>query len=166
MLIHTLLLALAGAPDLTLTEPALTCTLTGHTFEASNRTQQPLVLSFASPDRVAALHLAIPAHASLSFHFPAQALSHHWFEVTRICEGRFASTGAMRLSTPGFFTIHEQGNTLTGSEALGSLLPDSIAVHTQFPTCARPFDVGVPPPSEDPIVDDITDLRRRCRRPI
>lgn len=166
MLIATLLLSLAGAPEASPPRPLFTCTVKENTLEARNHSQQILVLSFASSDRAALLHLAIPAHATLSFHFPAHAITGFWLEVSSLSAGRYLSTGAMQLSCPNILNITAQDNTLEGPPHFGTLLPDSIAALVQLPTCAQALDVGVPPPCEDPVVDEVTDLRRRCRRPI
>ena len=166
MLITSLLLSLAAAPEVSPQSPIFSCTITEHTLEANNLSQGTLVVSFASSDRAAVLHLAVPAHGQLSFRFPAQGLSDHWLEVTSLSAGQLMSTGALRLQSPGDVQVFAQGGALESSDASGTLLPPSIASHVKLPSCARALDVGVPPPAADPVVDEVTDLRRRIRRPI
>ena len=166
MLITSLLLALATAPEASPQLPIFSCTITEHTLEASNLSQGTLVVSFASSDRSAVLHLAVPAYGQLSFHFPAQSLNGHWLEVTSLSPGQLMSTGAMQVQSPGDVQVFAQVDSLESADASGTLLPRSIASHVKLPSCARALDVGVPPPAEDPVVDEITDLRRRIRRPI
>ena len=164
MLIPTLLLSLVAAPEGTLSQPIFSCTVTDHTLEANNRSQDTLVVSFASADRVAVVHLTLPARGQLAFRFPAHSLAGHWLEVSSLSSGHFVSTGALHLKSPGNLHVFDQDGELKSSTPLGTLLPASIAAYVEFPSCA--LDVGVPPPSEDPVVDEVTDLRRRCRRPI
>jgi len=166
MLITSLLLSLAAAPEVAPQDPIFSCNITEHTLEAANLSEETLVLSFASADRVAVLHLPIPAWGRLAFRFPAQAISGHWLEVTSLRAGHFKSTGALLLQSPGDVHVFALDGALESSSAFGTLLPTSIATHVQFPPCARALDVGVPPPAEDPVVDEVTDLRRRIRRPI
>jgi len=164
MLVPTLLLALGAAFETPPSQPIFSCTVTGHTLEASNRSQETLVVSFASADRAAVLHIAVPAQGRLAFPFPSYGLTGYWFEVSSFSAGHFTSTGALRLQSPGNLSVFEQDGALESSAPSGTLLPASIATYVEFPSCA--LDVGVPPPSEDPVVDEVTDLRRRCRRPI
>ena len=166
MLITSLLLSLAAAPEASPQLPIFSCTVTEHTLEANNLSHGTLVVSFASSDRTAVLHLAVPPHGQLSFHFPAQSLNDHWLEVTSLSTGGLMSTGALELQSPGDVQVFSQGDSLESSDAYGTLLPPSIASHVKLPSCARSLDVGVPPPAEDPVVDEVTDLRRRIRRPI
>ena len=166
MLITSLLLSLAAAPEVSPQLPIFSCTITEHTLEANNLSQGTLVVSFASSDRAAVLHLAVPAHGQISFRFPAQGLSDHWLEVTSLSAGQWMSTGALQLQSPGDVQVFAQGDVLESSDASGTLLPPSIASHVKLPSCARALDVGVPPPAADPVVDEVSDLRRRIRRPI
>ena len=62
MLITSLLLSLAAAPEANPQLPIFSCTITEHTLEANNLSHGTLVVSFASSDRAAVLHLALPAH--------------------------------------------------------------------------------------------------------
>lgn len=166
MLVPTLILSLVAAPEATPSQPVFTCTVTENTLEANNRSQETLVVSFASADRAAVLHLAVPAWGRLSFQFPAHGLTGHWLEVSSLSAGHFVSSGAMRLQGPVILNVLEENDAFEGPPSLGTLLPTPIAALAQFPTCPSALDVGVPPPSEDPVVDEVTDLRRRCRRPI
>ena len=164
MIIPTLLLSLAAGPELTPSQPIFSCIVTDHTLEANNLSQETLVVSFASADRAAVMHLAVPARGQLAFQFPAHSLRGHWLEVSSLSAGHFVSTGALHIQSPGDLHVFDQGGALEGSTPFGTLLPASVAAYVEFPSCA--LDVGVPPPSEDPVVDEVTDLRRRCRRPI
>ena len=166
MFITSLLLSLFAAPEVSPQSPIFSCTITEHTLEATNLSHEILVVSFASADRTAIMHLALPAQGQLSFHFPVRALGGHWMEVTSLNQGHRASTGALLLQNPGDLWVFEHEGALESSDPYGTLLPPSITGHVQFPSCARSIDVGVPPPAEDPVVDEVTDLRRRIRRPI
>ena len=166
MLLSSLLLSLTAAPLASSELPIFSCNISEHTFEARNLSESTLIVSFASSDRAAVLHLALPAHGTLAFPFPARSLNEHWLEVTSLEAGKLQSTGALPLRSPGSVHVFTQDDTLESAEASGTLLPSSIAAHVSFPSCARALDVGVPPPAEDPVVDEVTDLRRRIRRPI
>ena len=166
MLIPSLLLSLAAAPEAAPQAPIFSCEITEHTLEAKNHSMGTLVVSFASSDRSAVLHLAVPAKGTLAFRFPARSISEHWMEITSLSRGQLQSTGALALQSPGHVFVYAQSGQLESAEASGTLLPPSIASHVSLPSCARALDVGVPPPSEDPVVDEVTDLRRRIRRPI
>jgi len=166
MLIPALLLSLLAGPEVTPTEPIIHCAVTEHSFTASNNTQQALVVSFATPNRHSVLHLALPSNGKLNFSFPEYALQGSWIEISYLSPRHFISTGAMRLPNIGSLNLSSTDGELRGTIPEGTLLPDSIASFVKFPTCSSALDVGVPPPSDDPIVDEVTDLRRRCRRPI
>ena len=166
MLLPSLLLSLATAPEASPEPLIFSCNITEHTLEARNLSRGTLVVSFASSDRAAVLHLALPAQGTLAFPFPAQSLNDHWLEVTSLGAGKLQSTGALPLRSPGAVLVFAQEDALESAEASGTLLPPSIAAHVSLPACARALDVGVPPPAEDPVVDEVTDLRRRIRRPI
>jgi len=166
MIIPTLLLSLAAGPELTPSQPIFSCTVSEHTFVASNLSERTLVVSFASADRAAVLHLAVPASGRLGFRFPAQGLRGCWLEVSSLSAGQFVSTGALLLQGRGDLHVFEQDGALESSPPLGTLLPAPLADHVTLPSCTRALDVGVPPPAEDPVVDEVSDLRRRIRRPI
>ncbi len=166
MLIPALLLSLLAGPEATPTEALVNCAVTEHSFEASNNTKQTLVVSFATPDRRSVLHLALPSNGKLDFSFPEHALRGSWIEISFLSSRHFVSTGAMRLPNIGSLNLSSTDGELRGTIPEGTLLPDSIASFVKYPTCASALDVGVPPPSDEPIVDEVTDLRRRCRRPI
>ena len=166
MLIPALLLSLLAGPEATPTEALVHCAVTEHSFEASNNTKQTLVVSFATPDRRSVLHLALPSNGKLDFSFPEHALRGSWIEISYLSPRHFVSTGAMRLPNIGSLNISSTDGELRGALPEGTLLPNSIASFVKYPTCSSALDVGVPPPSDEPIVDEVTDLRRRCRRPI
>ena len=166
MLIPALLLSLLAGPEAAPTNALINCAVTEHSFEANNNTQQTLVVSFAAPDRRSVLHLVLPSNGKLDFSFPEHALRGSWIEVSYFSPRHFVSTGAMRLPNIGSINLSSTDGELRGAVPEGTLLPDSIASFVKFPTCSSALDVGVPPPSNDPIVDEVTDLRRRCRRPI
>jgi len=166
MLIPALLLSLLAGPQAAPMDALIHCAVTEHSFEASNNTKQTLVVSFAMPDRRSVLHLALPSNGKLDFSFPEYALRGSWIEISYLSPRHFVSTGAMRLPNIGSLNISSTDGELRGTLPEGTLLPDSIASFVKYPTCSSALDVGVPPPSDDPIVDEVTDLRRRCRRPI
>lgn len=166
MLLPSLLLSLAVAPEVTPSQPIFSCTVTEHNFEATNLSEGTLVVSFASADRAAVLHLAVPASGRLAFRFPARGLSGCWLEVSSLSAGHLVSSGALLIQEQGDLQVFERDGALESSTPLGTLLPAPLADHIEFPSCSRALDVGVPPPAEDPVVDEVTDLRRRIRRPI
>jgi len=166
MLIPALLLSLLAGPQAAPTDALIHCAVTEHSFEASNNTKQTLVVSFATPNRRSVLHLALPSNGKLDFSFPEYALRGSWIEISYFSPRHFVSTGAMRLPNIGSLNISSTDGELRGALPEGTLLPNSIASFVKYPTCSSALDVGVPPPSDDPIVDEVTDLRRRCRRPL
>lgn len=166
MLIPALLLSLLAGSQAAPSDTIINCAVTEHSFEASNNTKQTFVVSFSTPDRCSVLHLALPSNSKLDFSFPEHALRGSWIEISYLSPRHFLSTGAMRLPDTGAINISTSDGELRGTLPQGTLLPDSIASFVSFPTCSTALDVGVPPPSDDPIIDEVTDLRRRCRRPI
>lgn len=166
MLIPSILLSVFAGLETAPAKAPVQCAITEHSFEANNNTQQTLVVSFATPDRRSVLHLVLPSRGKLDFSFPEHALRGAWMEISYLSPQRFISTGAMRLPNIGELDLYSTDGELRGAIPEGTLLPDSIASFVKYPTCSSALDVGTPPPSEEPIVDEVTDLRRRCRRPI
>ena len=166
MLIPSLLLSLFVGPETAPAKAPVHCAITEHSFEANNNTQQTLVVSFATPNRRSVLHLVLPSNGKLDFSFPEYALRGAWMEISYLSPQSFVSTGAMRLPNMGELDLYSTDGELRGSTPEGTLLPASISSFVKYPTCSSALDVGTPPPSDEPIVDEVTDLRRRCRRPI